>query len=118
MTEAAPGTCCQSPKRRPQFRIRHLLIATAAVAVGLGLFFQMAGPVIPAGKLNRLRPGMTQAEVIRILGRPQWDDGGEWVYERWGNPGWVEVRFDGEGRFAGINDESPFPQRLPTTPAR
>jgi hypothetical protein len=53
---------------------------------------------------------MTKSEVRAILGTPQMIQGDrEWVYSRWGNPGWVEVYFDEKGLLNRMNDESPFP---------
>ncbi|NUQ62852.1 MAG: outer membrane protein assembly factor BamE [Pirellulales bacterium] len=100
---------------RVQFGIKQLLIAVAIVALLLGLarglWGWIAGPVVPKPQLQQLRPGMMKSEVRSILGNPQIieDDDRTWVYLRWGNPGWVEVYFDVNGRFDSVNDESPFP---------
>jgi hypothetical protein len=110
------GASAGSPivRIRIQFRIKDLLLATAIVAAFLGLarglWECVAGPVIPRSRLGQLRPGMTKSEVSAILGSPQIVEGDhEWVYSRWGNPGWIEVYFDANGSFHSVNDESPFP---------
>ncbi|NQT16793.1 MAG: hypothetical protein HQ582_28810 [Planctomycetes bacterium] len=69
---------------------------------------------MPRHLLRQVVPGITKAEVRDILGEPaEGEDSHTWVYQRWGNAGWVEVCFDEDGAVVEVNDESVFP---PTTP--
>lgn len=77
------------------------------IVLGLCLFL---GSVVSADKLRRLEPGMTREAVAQVIGKPSRITGdGVWEYERWGNPGWVSVHFDGNDRLVLVNDESVFP---------
>jgi hypothetical protein len=100
-------------KSRFQYSLRGLMItiAVGSIVLTLGSFVAnwVAGPVISGARLRRIEPGMTQHQVIEILGEPQSRKEGEWHYERIGNPGWVEVWFDDDGRVQEVNDESVFP---------
>jgi len=50
---------------------------------------------------------MSKADMQDILGKPKILDGDpDWIYERVGNPGWVEIHFDAQGRLDRLNDES------------
>ncbi len=96
-------------RKRANLAVLFGLLVVIGVAI-LSAFYIVTGPVIPRSYLRQLKPGMTKSEVSAILGPPpvvQHDQA--WVYSRWGNAGWVEVYFDGEGRFDHINDESPIP---------
>lgn len=69
---------------------------------------------MPRHLLRQIVPGTTKAEVRDILGEPEGDEGsGTWLYERWGNAGWVEVYFDENGAVCEVNDESVFPPNTP-----
>jgi outer membrane protein assembly factor BamE (lipoprotein component of BamABCDE complex) len=101
--------------RQPlQFSLRSLfiaaMIAAMIVACGTFLFHKIAGPVFPNSHLRQVQPGLTKQQVIGILGEPSVKtDTGEYVYERWGNPGWVAVYFGDDGIVTSIDVESAFP---------
>ena len=84
------------------------LFAGITLAILIAIYV-VAASVVPRYQLEQLRQGMSKSEVRAILGKPTFVEGDrEWVYRRWGNPGWVEVYFDEEGLFDHVNDESPF----------
>ncbi|HBO45266.1 MAG TPA: hypothetical protein DD670_15325 [Planctomycetaceae bacterium] len=96
-------------RRRTALTFIFGLLLLAVIVIALGVYV-MAGPVVPRSHLRQLKQGMSKSEVRAILGNPETaEEDREWVYSRWGNPGWVEVYFDAEGRFDRVNDESPFP---------
>lgn len=84
-------------------------VVAAVAAIALVLYVVL-GPVIPPSRFRQIKRGMTQAEVQAILGISEITYGGrEWIYTRWGSPGWVELYFDAEGNYKSVNDESPIP---------
>ncbi|NLE37590.1 MAG: outer membrane protein assembly factor BamE [Pirellulaceae bacterium] len=82
------------------------LLVLAVIVVTWGVYV-VAGPVVPRSQLRQLKQGMSKSEVRAILGNPETaEEDQQWVYSRWGNPGWVEVHFDAEGRFDRVNSET------------
>jgi hypothetical protein len=79
--------------------------ATAILTIA---FWYCAGPVIPQALLRRVVPGTPKEEIVRLLGQPSAVDNRQWIYDRWANPGWVEISFGEDGRVQSVNDESPF----------
>ncbi|MGE0376831.1 MAG: hypothetical protein AB7Q45_15585 [Planctomycetaceae bacterium] len=73
--------------------------------------YWIGGPVVSAWRLRQITPGMSAAEVEQRLGPPEAGESDPqcWIYSRIGNPGWVEIHFDVQGRVLEVNDESPFP---------
>lgn len=68
--------------------------------VGAGwLIWNVNRPPFDLGRLQQLRPGMSQAEVREILGAPQSDYGDNWAYSRFLAWPIVYVRFDESRRF-------------------
>ena len=86
-----------------------LIIALLGMVLLGGGAWWILGPVIPAKTLRGLH-GVTQADVRGILGDPTEIQEHEiWIYKRPGNPGWVEIAFDEDGRVWSINDEQVDP---------
>jgi hypothetical protein len=98
---------------RPRFTLRKILIVTALVAIVFGSvpFLQTAlGPIRPDDVIAQLRPGMGEAEIETILGRPdEVDDYGKWVYEKPFNPGWLGIIFDEHRKLLYHDHEPVFP---------
>ena len=100
-----------SPKRRSatgplMYWAAGSLLCLAAAAL---IVVHIGGAVIPHCKLTQIVNGTPPGEVLSILGDPVQKDGSSWIYEKWGNPGWVEVHFD-NGKVDYVNDESPIPE--------
>jgi len=93
-----------------RWRLRTLLLgfAIASLALAGGRFaYRAVGPIFPRQVYEKLRPGMSKAEVQAIIGPPTSTYGADdWRYERKWNPGWVEVQFNEAGRLLYVNDES------------
>lgn len=108
----------QAPARVWQFTLRHLFFSLLGLGLTLTLVrgcYRVAGPAWPHSQLLQLRRGMSEAEVVDIMGKPSHiaQAGVEWEYFQTGNPGWVELWFS-DGRLDDVNDESGFnPCRLP-----
>ena len=96
--------------RSRQFTTRFVLFAAAIVACCVLVVSGLFGPIIPQSRLRLIQSGMTEQDVIRLLGDPtSRTTDGELVYERQGNPGWVIVCFDNDGLVSYVDDESAFP---------
>lgn len=97
------------PADRVRSRAGCLIVALLGMFILCGGAWWILGPVIPAKTLVSLRAA-TQADVRRVLGEPtEVMEHGDWIYRRRGNPGWVAIAFDGEGRVWTINDEQVDP---------
>jgi len=85
------------------FLVTLLVLATA--------FYVLARPAVDRSLLAKINPGMTQQQVTSILGQPnrKFENSQQWSYWRWGNAGWVEIKFDEDGCVDYVNDESAFP---------
>ena len=68
------------------------------------------GDPVSQAKWDRIHEGMTKAEVIAILGKPdaEYGDGSQFVYSGFLNAGWVAFDFDGREVLVEKNDESAF----------
>jgi hypothetical protein len=101
------------PMPRPRFTLRWMLIATAIVAlvVAFAEFLRSAlGPIESDEIIAKLVPGMREAEVERLLGKPdRVDANGDWVYEKPYNPGWLGIHFDERRRLIYHDHEPLFP---------
>ena len=86
-----------------------LLFVVWGLALVLGAAYILSRHAVPLSKLERLWPGITKAEIKKILGEPRQVVNGEWHFWRWGNAGWVQVSFDDHGQLKAVNDESVFP---------
>src|SRR4051812_32378749 len=75
-----------------------LVIGVPLVGFG-GLMWNFNRPPFDLAKLRDLRPGMSQHEVERLLGKPNGTDKSSWHYSR--PLAWpiVHVYFDAVGRF-------------------
>jgi hypothetical protein len=87
------------------------VVLGAVLMIGLvAAVKQFAGAILPQEELESVSIGTTHDEVKRRLGPPsEVTNHGDWIYTKWGNPGWVEIGFDESGRVRKVNDESPFP---------
>ncbi|MDZ4781409.1 MAG: hypothetical protein SGJ19_14240 [Planctomycetia bacterium] len=92
----------------PTFRLRSLLLLILLNALCLAALIRVFGPTIPSYQLNQVKVGMTQVEIRQILGPPINSGDSDWVYKRFGSPGWVEIAFDDNGKVWDLNDESAF----------
>lgn len=103
------------------------VVACLALAVGLGIWFVTRPHPVNETNFNRIRVGMTQAEVEAILGCPPGDyatrpwmaDAFEEDYqepdrlETWASDwGYIRVRFDKSDRVSAkeLRDQFPIPQ--------
>lgn len=86
------------------------VIAIAAATLGLlvALAWLVAGDPISQSKWDRIREGMTQDQVIEIMGKPVSYDGNQIEYSRLLNVGWVEFAFNEKNLLIWKNDESVF----------
>ena len=78
-----------------------VLPVVVLLAAGIGaLVWQFNRPPFDLARLQRLRQGMTQAQVRDVLGKPGTTDATSWHYSR--PMAWpiVHVNFDAEGRLA------------------
>src|SRR5688500_17655057 len=95
---------------RPRFTLRKLLAVTALAAIVFGSvpFLRTAlGPIRSDEVIAQLRPGMGEADVERLLGKPDRVDAyGDWMYEKPFNPGWLGIKFD-EHRKLLYHDHEP-----------
>ena len=89
---------------------RHTLCIIALSAIGLaaGLGWMVAGDPISQSKWGRIQIGMTKAEVLKIMGKPDSYDGNQIEYSGLLNVGWVEFAFDDNDVLIWKNDESAF----------
>ena len=106
-----------------RFSLKQLFayVTAACIVIGMGgwLFNLLSLSVFPMSTLSRLKQGMTEAQVIEILGEPSHtrlegdpkDPSETWVYESAWNPGYVDVYFDDDRLFSSFNDESVEPAR-------
>ena len=68
-----------------------------------------ARPALPRHLLKQVHVGMPANQVRKMLGNHQAvPSQNEWEYWRWGNSGWVEIRFDEQNCVSSVNDESAF----------
>jgi hypothetical protein len=102
-----------SMDRRPRFTLRKILVVTALVAIvfGAGQILQNAvEPIASEEVIAQLLPGMAEADVERLLGKPdRVDDNGDWVYEKPFNPGWLGIKFDEHRKLIYHDHEPVFP---------
>jgi hypothetical protein len=88
-----------------------LILITAVCSIillAIATVWITSGPVISPHRLARLEVA-TQQDVLRELGQPaEIQSSRSWIYERWGNFGYVTISFDDQGRVRTINDESVF----------
>jgi hypothetical protein len=113
----------QEPLNETRFSLKQLFgyVTATCVIIGMGgwLFDLLSLSVFPISTLNRLRQGMTEAQVTEILGEPSHtrfegdpqDPSETWVYESAWNPGYVDVYFDDDRLYSSFNDESVEPAR-------
>lgn len=80
-------------------RAAGLLLLLGALG-GTWLIWNFNRPPFDLARLQQLRPGMSQADVRRLLGPPRSDFGDHWAYSRFLAWPIVYVRFDERGRFA------------------
>ena len=86
--------------------------ATLTISVFVTAGYLCLRPALPVDIVKRLENGMTQQRVRDLIGTPKSiDSDGTWIYSRWCNPGWIEVRFDIDGYVSDVNDESVIPIR-------
>jgi hypothetical protein len=113
----------QESRKKKRFSLKRLFgyVTVACLVVGMGSWIigTAFNPVFPKSTLDQLKQGMTETEVVRILGKPSHirqegqinSQDAVWVYQ-WGwNPGFVDVYFDSNRRFSSFNDESIEPAR-------
>ena len=90
-----------------------LILSTILVTLAMILIEFIQG--VPDYKLEELHKGMTKGDVVTTIGKPahKFDtvdgvetNGGYWVYSRPLSLSWVEVRFDGNNRFAWFEFDS------------
>jgi hypothetical protein len=105
------------------FNLRHLFsfVTVGCLVIGMTswLFGILSLSVFPKSTLNRLKQGMTETQVIEILGKPAHiriegapqDATETWVYESAWNPGYVDIHFDSDRLLSSVNDESIEPAR-------
>jgi len=70
--------------------------------------WQVASAPISKAQWDSIRPGMTKADVLAIMGQPDSYDGNQLEYSKFLNAGWVEFAFDGDDVLVWKNDESAF----------
>ena len=106
MSPAIPVAQQMTPQhekaKRWQFGLNQLLKTVFVVATilgaGVALFPVFDGHPVTMRRLNKVKIGMTKAEVARLLGNPSGtQDSEDWRYHGWT---WcmVVVTFDGSGR--------------------
>ena len=64
------------------------------------LMWNLNRPPFDLDLLDQLQPGMTQAEIRRVLGSPSSVYSDSWAYSRYMAWPIVYIRFDDAGRFA------------------
>ena len=94
-----------------------VIIATLSLALGVYVFRALTGYIlphcVPEDQLAAIRPGMSKAEVIALLGPPQSDvkdayDHRQLSYWRAGVWCSVDVHLDGDDRVQGYQKASVF----------
>ena len=98
------------PRPRISFGVALLVTTTLAMLFSAAfLLYSAVGPIAPASTIAQLQPGITEAEVERLFGRPtNVDRNGDWLYEKPYNPGWLCVKFDENRELAGYDHETVF----------
>lgn len=93
-----------------RFSLRTLTIVTAIVALITAMGVNCLGPIRAYSSVARIHEGMPQSDVRRILGIPNGETSRDsWTYERFMNPGWLVVYFDGDGNVQYVDHEPVFP---------
>ena len=87
-----------------------LVIAMCLLAIFLLSIYIAARPAVKRDLLTRIKTGMSKDQVSLILGEPNRKYGpSDWRYWRWGNTGWVKIKFDDSNEVLYVNDESTYP---------
>ena len=84
--------------------LRSFTVAVVLCAIGFGLLsWNFERPPLSEQKMKSVRVGMTQAEVVRILGRPNETNDWQWAYTRPLAWGIFKVNFDDAGKVNGCD---------------
>lgn len=92
-----------------QFGLQGMLkafIVIGVVALVIRVCYRIGGPAMPLHVMRQVEEGMSESEVLQILGEPEDKGERQWHYHRRWNAGWVEIHFDGNGSVLHLNDES------------
>lgn len=81
------------------------------LGVAWGVCVYCFGPVLPQHVIASVLPGMTQEQVISLVGNPASVESGSFIYEKPFNPGYVQIKFNHARRVVYVNDESVFRSR-------
>jgi len=98
-----------SEQPRPRFRLCSLLIAVSVIAIVLAVWAR--SNFVDSNMYTKVKPGMTPAEVLQLLGEPSSRMGDPstratayWVWSRW-PPGRIMVVEFSHGRTEGAFNE-------------
>jgi hypothetical protein len=78
--------------RHPRVELRTVFVAVSLLALACGVVIHW--PYASTTALRRIRHGMTEQEVVQILGRPDSQTWSHWCWESWPPGRLVIVSFD------------------------
>lgn len=92
--------------RKLSFSLRFLLIFASAASVVFAFCFKVISPPFSRTGYYLLEVGISDKEVVQLLGQPSKSEAGFWTYDGQGKTGWLVLRFDENNRLIGADVES------------
>jgi hypothetical protein len=75
--------------------------------LAISAFWQVGGPIASLRALDSIGSA-TRDDVRRLIGQSAEIEGDSWVYTKIGNPGWLLIEFDEQGRVESFDHEYGF----------